>query len=289
MYTFSCGLIALGNGTACRETEHWIGELFVLGILDRQRVRYSIVSEQGASIYSCGDIAKKEFPNMDVNLISAGEFHFVSLFYLFVQFFFLQIYTVSIARRLNDPLGEFVKVEPRHLGVGMYQHDVNEKLLTESLNEVVMECVSFVGVDINTASVALLRHVAGLTATRAENIVKHRTDNGPFRSRTELQKVKQIGAKTFVQCAGFVRIEPLTAGGGSGSTTTPLNRLDSTWVHPESYELAARIMRKVPMAPHEIGTTDGIARMTAFARSSDGRAAQLATEMRLPEERVSLF
>lgn len=136
-FTFSCKLIALGNGTACRETERWISDLFKKGILNERHIKYSIVSEQGASIYSCGDIAKKEFPDLDVNLISA----------------------VSIARRLNDPLCELVKVEPKHLGVGMYQHDINEKLLSESLNEVVSECVSFVGVDINTASVTLLRYI----------------------------------------------------------------------------------------------------------------------------------
>lgn len=165
----------------------------------------------------------------------------------------------------------------------MYQHDVNEKLLTASLNEVVMECVSFVGVDINTASVALLQHIAGLTSARAENIVKYRTENGPFRSRAALQKVKQIGPKTFVQCAGFVRIEPLTAAGVGSS----YNRLDSTWVHPESYDLAEKIMRKVSMPAIEIGTAVGIGRIKAYAES--GRmAAQLADEMGLPEERVSL-
>lgn len=130
-------MIALGNGTACRETEFWLSKLFELGILDPNHVRYSIVSEQGASIYSCSDIAKKEFPNMDMNEISA----------------------VSIARRLNDPLSEYVKIEPRHIGVGMYQHDINEKHLTESLNEVVSECVSYVGVDINTASITVLKLV----------------------------------------------------------------------------------------------------------------------------------
>lgn len=166
---------------------------------------------------------------------------------------------VSIARRLSDPLAELVKVEPKHLGVGMYQHDVNEKLLLDSLNEIVMECVSFVGVDLNTASVALLkwvfcffllislveyrfntfRHIAGLNATRAENILKYRMENGPFKSRDELKKVKSIGDKTFTQCAGFVRIEPLTA------NVTKYNLLDSTWVHPESYRTAEKIMKNL--------------------------------------------
>lgn len=132
---FRCELIAIGNGTACRETEIWIANLIGRGVFQSKSVQYCIVSENGASIYSCSDIAKKEFPNMDVNLISA----------------------VSIARRLCDPLAELVKIEPKHLGIGMYQHDINEKYLMESLNEVVSECVSFVGVDINTASVALLK------------------------------------------------------------------------------------------------------------------------------------
>lgn len=130
-----CELIAIGNGTACRETEAWVANLISRDVFHLKSVQYCIVSENGASIYSCGTTAKKEFPKLDVNLISA----------------------VSIARRLSDPLAELVKIEPKHLGVGMYQHDINEKFLMETLNEVVMECVSFVGVDINTASVALLK------------------------------------------------------------------------------------------------------------------------------------
>lgn len=132
---YRCELIAIGNGTACRETEAWISNLIAREVFHSKSVQYCIVSENGASIYSCSDIAKQEFPNMDVNLISAA----------------------SIARRLSDPLAELVKIEPKHLGVGMYQHDINEKNLMESLNEVVMECVSFVGVDINTANVVILK------------------------------------------------------------------------------------------------------------------------------------
>lgn len=135
LFKHQCHIIAIGNGTACRETEFWLSSLFEDGTLDSSFIKYSIVSEQGASIYSCSDVARKEFPDMDVNLISA----------------------VSIARRLNDPLSEYVKIEPKHIGVGMYQHDINEKQLTESLNEVISECVSFVGVDINTASLSVLK------------------------------------------------------------------------------------------------------------------------------------
>lgn len=176
-------------------------------------------------------------------------------------------------------MGEFVKVEPKHLGVGMYQHDVNEKLLSESLNEVVMECVSFVGVDINTASVALLRHVAGLTAVRADNIIKHRIEHGPFKSREELKRVKQIGEKTFVQCAGFVRIEPLTSGADD------YNLLDSTWVHPESYELAKQIIRSSGSSPKKIGSPEGIAAIKAFMASTSCK--QLAENMGKPVERIT--
>lgn len=130
-----CELIAIGNGTACRDTEAWIAKLIERNMFHSKSIQYCIVSENGASIYSCGAIAKKEFPDMDVNLISAA----------------------SIARRLSDPLAELVKIEPKHLGVGMYQHDLNDKVLMESINEVVTECVSFVGVDINTASVVILK------------------------------------------------------------------------------------------------------------------------------------
>lgn len=198
LFRNNCHIIAIGNGTACRETEFWLTSLFENGTLDPKYIKYSIVSEQGASIYSCSDVARKEFPNLDVNLISA----------------------VSIARRLNDPLSEYVKIEPKHIGVGMYQHDVNEKMLTESLNEVISECVSFVGVDINTASLSVLkwvflkyivhtllkiiiyRHIAGLTEKKAEKILQHRAEKGLFKTRDDILKVKSIGEKTFVQCAG---------------------------------------------------------------------------------------
>ncbi|KAL1380851.1 hypothetical protein pipiens_001064, partial [Culex pipiens pipiens] len=230
-----CGLIALGNGTACRETESMLSYMMDEGILDKRQVRYCVVPEQGASIYSCSEVAKKEFPKMDVNLISA----------------------VSIARRLQDPLCEYVKIEPRHLGVGMYQHDINDKVLSETLDEVVTECVSFVGVDINTASVSLLSRVAGLTAKRAEHIVSHRTKHGPFRSREQLLKVKFVGDKTFTQCAGFIRIEPLTAG------IREYNLLDSTW---------------------DIGRADFILRVREFAFRTNNEA--LVRMFNVPFERI---
>ncbi|XP_046803831.1 uncharacterized protein YdcI [Lucilia cuprina] len=251
-------IIALGNGTACRETEFWLSKLFELGILDSTNVRYSIVSEQGASIYSCSDVAKKEFPNMDMNEISA----------------------VSIARRLNDPLSEYVKIEPRHIGVGMYQHDINEKQLTESLNEVVSECVSYVGVDINSASITVLKHIAGLTEKKAEKIIQHRLENGLFRTRKDLLQVKSIGEKTFVQCAGFIRIDPRSLGG------TIENLLDCTWVHPESYAVAKKIISKCNLDLKNIGSDDFIQKISNYKNLSN--MDELAKEFKTPKERLDV-
>ncbi|XP_017484179.1 PREDICTED: S1 RNA-binding domain-containing protein 1 isoform X2 [Rhagoletis zephyria] len=254
----NCKIIALGNGTACRETEFWLSNLFDYGILDKNTVRYSIVSEQGASIYSCGEVARKEFPDMDMNEISA----------------------VSISRRLNDPLSEYVKIEPRHIGVGMYQHDVPEKTLNEALNEVVSECVSFVGVDINTASLSVLKHVAGLSEKKAQKIIEHRSINGPFQTRKDLLKVKSIGEKTFVQCAGFIRIEPLTVGGKIE------NLLDCTWVHPESYAVAKKIISKCNLLLNDIGTKAFICKIKAYALQCD--MEELAEDFNIPKERLDV-
>uniref|UniRef100_A0A0K8UTZ2 S1 RNA-binding domain-containing protein 1 n=1 Tax=Bactrocera latifrons TaxID=174628 RepID=A0A0K8UTZ2_BACLA len=254
----NCKIIALGNGTACRETEFWLSNLFDVGILDKNNVRYSIVSEQGASIYSCSDVARQEFPNMDMNEISA----------------------VSIARRLNDPLSEYVKIEPRHIGVGMYQHDVPEKTLNEALNEVVSECVSFVGVDINTASLSVLKHVAGLSEKKAQKIIEHRSSNGPFQTRKDLLKVKSIGEKTFVQCAGFIRIEPLSVGGKIE------NLLDCTWVHPESYAVAKKVISKCNLLLKDIGSTPFICKVKAYALQCD--MEELADNFQIPKERVDV-
>ncbi|XP_067615123.1 uncharacterized protein YdcI [Eurosta solidaginis] len=254
----NCKIIALGNGTACRETEFWLSNLFHYGILDKRYVRYSIVSEQGASIYSCGEVARKEFPDMDTNEISA----------------------VSIARRLNDPLSEYVKIEPRHIGVGMYQHDVPEKTLNEALNEVVSECVSFVGVDLNTASLSVLKHIAGLSEKKAQKIIEHRLSNGVFQTRKDLLKVKSIGEKTFVQCAGFIRIEPLSVGGKI------VNLLDCTWVHPESYDVAKKIISKCNLLLKDIGTQPFISRIKDFISKWD--IEDLANDFQLPKERIDV-
>ncbi|XP_030371189.1 S1 RNA-binding domain-containing protein 1 [Scaptodrosophila lebanonensis] len=260
LHNHSCSIIALGNGKACRETEMWLSELLASGVLDSRCVRYSIVNENGASVYSCSDVARKEFPKMDMNEISA----------------------VSIARRLNDPLSEYVKIEPRHLGVGMYQHDISEKILTESLNDVVSECVSFVGVDLNTASLSVLKHIAGLSEKKAEKIIEYRMQKGPFKSRQDLLSVRSIGEKSFVQCAGFVRIEPLSVGGKLN------NPLDCTWVHPESYKVAEAIIAKCDMNLSDIGKAHFIERIKSFS-SSQENLERLSDEHDLPMDRVKFL
>ncbi|KAL5284637.1 SRBD1 family protein [Megaselia abdita] len=257
LFKHHCHIIAIGNGTACRETEFWLSSLFEEGTLDSNFIKYSIVSEQGASIYSCSEVAKKEFPNMDLNLISA----------------------VSIARRLNDPLSEYVKIEPKHIGVGMYQHDVNEKMLTESLNEVISECVSFVGVDINTASLSVLKHLSGLSEKKAEKIIQHRNDKGLFKTRDDLLKVKSIGEKTFVQCAGFIRIEPKSLG------SDLKNKLDCTWVHPESYSIAKKIISKNKLDLNDIGSISFIRTISTFSQSKS-EVETLVKEFKAPIERI---
>ncbi len=196
--------IAIGNGTASRETEQMAVEL----IHQVGGVSYMIVSEAGASVYSASPLAAEEFPQFDVNLRSA----------------------VSIARRLQDPLAELVKIDPKAIGVGQYQHDMPPKRLDEALSGVVEDCVNAVGVDVNTASPSLLRQVAGLTATTAKNIVKYREDNGPFTARKQLLKVPKLGPKAYEQCAGFLRVPESKA------------VLDNTAVHPESYTAAERLL-----------------------------------------------
>lgn len=202
---YNVSLISLGNGTASRESEKVIADM----IRERKLpVSYVIVNEAGASVYSASKLASEEFPTYDVGERSA----------------------ISIARRLQDPLAELVKIEPKAIGVGQYQHDMNKKKLEETLDKVVEDCVNRVGVDLNTASAALLSYVSGINASIAKNIVAYREENGKFTSRKELLKVPKLGAKTFLQSAGFIRIRE------------PKNPLDSTSVHPESYEVAEKIL-----------------------------------------------
>ncbi|KAG7214053.1 hypothetical protein KM043_001419 [Ampulex compressa] len=245
-------LIALGNATACRETELFLSGLIKSGAFGTMNVSYTIVDEAGASIYSCSAEAKSEFPDMDPNLISA----------------------ISIARRLQDPLAELVKVEPKHLGVGMYQHDLPEKQLSMSLNEVVTEAVSFVGVDVNTASLCLLKRVAGLNASRASKIIEWRIQKGPFKNREQLLDVKGIGGKTFEQCAGFIRILPETAISaesekkvkGSKASKNILNPLDQTWIHPESYKLTKEFLKGCKCSLEDLGSPAFIEKIKSYVQ-----------------------
>ena len=201
---FNVDLIAIGNGTASRETDAFVADVIQRGNLKVQKI---MVSEAGASVYSASELAAKEFPAMDVSLRGA----------------------VSIARRLQDPLAELVKIDPKSIGVGQYQHDVSQTLLAKRLDAVVEDCVNAVGVDVNTASAALLTRVAGLSTTLADNIVAYRDENGRFESRTTLKKVTRLGPKAFEQCAGFLRI------------MDGKNPLDASSVHPEAYPVVKAI------------------------------------------------
>ena len=212
---YHVSLISLGNGTASRESEQFIVEL-LKEIPDN--VQYVIVNEAGASVYSASKLASEEFPKFDVGQRSAA----------------------SIARRLQDPLAELVKIDPKSIGVGQYQHDMNQKKLGESLNGVVEDCVNKVGVDLNTASAPLLSYISGISSAIAKNIVAYREENGRFSSRKELLKVAKLGPKAFEQCAGFMRIQ-----GGE-------NPLDGTAVHPESYDAAEKLLKKQGYKPEDI-------------------------------------
>lgn len=223
MKNFDCTKIAIGNGTASRETESLISELVKKQHLNAE---YCIVSEQGASIYSCSKTADEEFSSIDVQYRGA----------------------ISIARRLQDPLCELVKIDAKHIGVGMYQHDVNEAALKKSLDEVVSECVSFVGIDLNTASLSLLKSIAGLGEKRAEKILEYRAKHGSFKTRHELLKVPTIGQKTFTQCAGFTRVL-------NGSEP-----LDATNVHPDDYNLAKAIIKDCKLDIKNVGSQDFVAK-----------------------------
>ncbi|HIF9239338.1 TPA: Tex family protein [Photobacterium damselae] len=201
---YKVNLIAIGNGTASRETDSFVAQLIKDNGLKVQSI---MVSEAGASVYSASELAANEFPNLDVSIRGA----------------------VSIGRRLQDPLAELVKIDPKSIGVGQYQHDVSQSMLAKRLDAVVEDCVNAVGVDVNTASAPLLTRVAGLNATIAQNIVNYRDENGRFEARTTLKKVARLGPKAFEQCAGFLRI------------MNGKNPLDGSAVHPESYEVVKRI------------------------------------------------
>lgn len=221
-------VIAIGNGTASKETEMFTAEVLSnLPQQDKERCAYMVVSEAGASVYSASKLAAEEFPQFDLTLRSA----------------------VSIARRLQDPLAELVKIDPKAIGVGQYQHDMPKKRLDEALGGVVEDCVNNVGVDLNTASPSLLERISGLSAAVSKNIVKYREENGVFTSRNELKKVNKLGPKAFVQCAGFLRVPESK------------NVLDNTGVHPESYGAAKELLKLCGFEEDDVknGSLSGLA------------------------------
>jgi len=231
--------IAIGNGTASRETEQMTCEL-IASLGGDPKVSYAIVNEAGASVYSASELAAKEFPEYDVNLRSA----------------------VSIARRLQDPLAELVKIDPKSIGVGQYQHDMPEKRLAETLDGVVEDCVNAVGVDVNTASAPLLARVSGLNAGTAENVVKYREANGAFTSRKQILKVPKLGAKAYEQCAGFLRV--------------PESKeiLDNTSVHPESYAAAEKLIELCGYTMEDVRAGNLGFLMGRLAKYGEERAAK---------------
>ncbi|MFR3498030.1 MAG: helix-hairpin-helix domain-containing protein, partial [Paraclostridium bifermentans] len=202
---YNIDIISIGNGTASRESEQFVSEM--IGEINGN-VQYTIVSEAGASVYSASELANEEHPDINVSIRGA----------------------ISIARRLQDPLAELVKIDPKSIGVGQYQHDLNKKRLEEVLSGVVEDAVNSVGVDLNTASYSLLEHVAGISKTIAKNIIEYREENGDFTSRAQIKKVKRLGPQAFTQCAGFMRI------------TNSKNPLDNTGVHPESYDTCKSLL-----------------------------------------------
>ncbi|MBW3697633.1 RNA-binding transcriptional accessory protein [Vibrio sp. T187] len=240
---FNVDLIAIGNGTASRETDSFVADVIKRGNLKAQKI---IVSEAGASVYSASELAAKEFPNMDVSLRGA----------------------VSIARRLQDPLAELVKIDPKSIGVGQYQHDVSQTMLAKRLDAIVEDCVNAVGVDVNTASAALLTRVAGLSTTIAQNIVDYRDENGRFEARTTLKKVARLGPKAFEQCAGFLRI------------MDGKNPLDASSVHPEAYPVVKAIAEKNQKAITSlVGDSDFLRGLHAIDYTDDNFGVPTVTDI----------
>jgi uncharacterized protein len=237
-------VIAIGNGTGCRETEELIAEMIASELAD-MGVAYVIVNEAGASVYSTSPIGREEFPNYDATLRGA----------------------ISIGRRLQDPLSELVKIDAANIGVGMYQHDVKAKHLRDSLDGVVESCVNFVGVDVNSASPALLRYVSGLNQLTARRVYDHRAQHGPFKSREELKAVAGFGDAAFIQSAGFLKI----AGGE--------NQLDSTWIHPESYPVATQVLGRLGGSTADLNDKQKMAELGAAAEKLD--IAQLSSELQV--------
>ena len=241
---YQVDMVAIGNGTASRESELFVAEQ--LKSADH-KAYYAIVNEAGASVYSASEIARKEFPHLQVEERSA----------------------VSIARRLQDPLAELVKIDPKAVGVGQYQHDVSQKRLAEQLDFVVETAVNQVGVDVNTASPQLLQHISGLNKTTAQNIVSYREENGEFTARTQLKKVPRLGPKAYEQAIGFLRVP-----GGK-------NILDNTGIHPESYSIAKDILMTVHLSEKELGTEEAVEKLTRLS------AEELAESLSVGEETLA--
>ena len=248
---FGCDIIVIGNGTASRETEEVVANFLKK---NSYNIQYTIVNEAGASVYSASKLASEEYPDLDVTTRGA----------------------MSLGRRLQDPLAELVKIDPKHIGVGQYQHDINQKQLDTALTNVVEDCVNRVGVDLNTASPSLLSYIAGVNAGIAKNIVAYREENGKFTNRKQLMKVSKLGEKAFKQCAGFLRIS-------DGD-----NALDSTSVHPESYEAAEEMMAKVGITKEDIkggGAADMDAKIQAAYpdRKLSGSVKKMAADLGIGE------
>lgn len=241
---YQLDMVAIGNGTASRESELFVAEQ--LKSADH-KAYYAIVNEAGASVYSASEIARKEFPHLQVEERSA----------------------VSIARRLQDPLAELVKIDPKAVGVGQYQHDVSQKRLAEQLDFVVETAVNQVGVDVNTASPQLLQHISGLNKTTAQNIVSYREENGEFTARNQLKKVPRLGPKAYEQAIGFLRVP-----GGK-------NILDNTGIHPESYSIAKDILMTVHLSEKELGTEEAVEKLTRLS------AEKLAESLSVGEETLA--
>ena len=252
-------VISIGNGTASRESEAFIAQHVIRDAACPKTVKYTIVSEAGASVYSASKVATEEFPDFDVMQRSA----------------------ISIARRIQDPLAELVKIEPKAIGVGQYQHDMKQARLTEALGGVVEGCVNGVGVDINTASYSLLSYVSGINTTVAKNIVKYREENGEFKTRAQILKVPKLGDKAFTQCAGFLRIP-----GGK-------QILDSTGVHPESYAIAEDLLKRFGFSTSDVGggslallrfkaTEYGIAKLAKELGCGEPTLEDIITELEKP-------
>lgn len=239
---YNINTIVIGNGTASRETEEVVADWIRNSGLD---IRYTIVNEAGASVYSASKLASEEYPDLDVTTRGA----------------------MSLGRRLQDPLAELVKIDPKSIGVGQYQHDMNQTKLSNALGNVVEDCVNKVGVDLNTASASLLSYVSGISAAVAKNIVSYREENGIFKSRKELLKVAKLGPKAFTQCAGFMRI------------SNAENPFDSTSVHPESYDIATKVIKKAGLKLTEIdGGVADIEERLATACGGKLSIKELATE-----------